>query len=70
MFKMEGGEGFVVFNGPDEQFISGRAMDHTHRLFHHGGVLRDQVVQGLPHPAQVQVENTALLSFFLLCMLS
>ncbi len=26
MFKMEGGEGFVVFNGPDEQFISGRAM--------------------------------------------
>ena len=26
MFKAEGGEGFVVFNGPDEQFISGRAM--------------------------------------------
>ena len=26
MFKAEGGEGFVVFNGPDERFISGRAM--------------------------------------------
>ncbi len=26
MFKMEGGEGFVVFNGPDEQLISGLAM--------------------------------------------
>ncbi len=26
MFKSDGGEGFVVFNGPDEQFISGRAM--------------------------------------------
>ena len=26
MFKADGGEGFVVFNGPDEQFISGRAM--------------------------------------------
>ena len=26
MFKAEGGEGFVVFNGPDEQFISGRVM--------------------------------------------
>lgn len=26
MFKMEGGEGFVVFNGPDEQFVSGLAM--------------------------------------------
>lgn len=26
MFKMEGGPDFVVFNGPDEQFISGRAM--------------------------------------------
>ena len=26
MFKAEGGEGFVVFNGPDEQFISGCAM--------------------------------------------
>lgn len=26
MFKMEGGEDFVVFNGPDEQLISGLAM--------------------------------------------
>lgn len=26
MFKTEGGPDFVVFNGPDEQFISGRAM--------------------------------------------
>ena len=26
MFKMEGGPDFVVFNGPDEQVISGRAM--------------------------------------------
>lgn len=26
MFKMEGGSEFVVFNGPDEQFISGRAI--------------------------------------------
>lgn len=26
MFKMEGGEGFVVFNGPDEQLVSGLAM--------------------------------------------
>ena len=26
MFKMEGGPEFVVFNGPDEQFISGRAI--------------------------------------------
>ena len=26
MFKTEGGEGFVVFNGPDEQFISGRVI--------------------------------------------
>ena len=26
MFKAEGGESFVVFNGPDEQFISGRVM--------------------------------------------
>lgn len=26
MFKMEGGKDFVVFNGPDEQFISGRAI--------------------------------------------
>lgn len=26
MFKMEGGSGFVVFNGPDEQFVSGLAM--------------------------------------------
>ncbi len=26
MFKMDGGEGFVVFNGPDEQLISGLAM--------------------------------------------
>lgn len=26
MFKMEGGEGFVIFNGPDEQLISGLAM--------------------------------------------
>jgi N-acetylneuraminate lyase len=26
MFKAEGGEGFVVFNGPDEQLISGLAM--------------------------------------------
>lgn len=25
-FKAEGGEGFVVFNGPDEQFVSGMAM--------------------------------------------
>ena len=25
-FRMEGGEGFVVFNGPDEQLISGLAM--------------------------------------------
>ena len=27
MFKMEGGEGFVVFNGPDEQLVSGLAME-------------------------------------------
>lgn len=26
MFKMDGGEGFVVFNGPDEQLVSGLAM--------------------------------------------
>ena len=26
MFKMEGGKDFVVFNGPDEQFIAGRAI--------------------------------------------
>ncbi len=26
MFKAEGGDDFVVFNGPDEQFVSGRAM--------------------------------------------
>ncbi|MCI9020441.1 MAG: N-acetylneuraminate lyase, partial [Eubacterium sp.] len=26
MFKAEGGEGFVVFNGPDEQLVSGLAM--------------------------------------------
>ncbi len=26
MFKMEGGENFVVFNGPDEQFIGGLAI--------------------------------------------
>ena len=26
MFKMEGGPDFVVFNGPDEQFIAGRAI--------------------------------------------
>ena len=26
MFKAAGGEGFVVFNGPDEQFVGGRAM--------------------------------------------
>lgn len=26
MFKMEGGEDFIVFNGPDEQLISGLAM--------------------------------------------
>lgn len=26
MFKMEGGEDFVIFNGPDEQFIAGRAI--------------------------------------------
>ena len=26
MFKSEGGEGFVVFNGPDEQFVAGRAI--------------------------------------------
>ena len=26
MFKSAGGEGFVVFNGPDEQFVSGRMM--------------------------------------------
>ncbi len=26
MFKMEGGEGFTVFNGPDEQLVSGLAM--------------------------------------------
>ncbi len=26
MFKAAGGEGFVVFNGPDEQFVSGRAI--------------------------------------------
>lgn len=26
MFKMYGGEGFTVFNGPDEQFISGRVI--------------------------------------------
>jgi len=26
MFKMEGGEDFVVFNGPDEQLVSGLAM--------------------------------------------
>ena len=26
MFKAAGGEGFVVFNGPDEQFVSGRVI--------------------------------------------
>ena len=26
MFKMEGGKGFVVFNGPDEQLVSGLAL--------------------------------------------
>ena len=26
MFKAEGGEEFVVFNGPDEQFVAGRAI--------------------------------------------
>lgn len=26
LFKAEGGENFIVFNGPDEQFISGRMM--------------------------------------------
>ncbi len=26
MFKMDGGEGFVVFNGPDEQLVGGLAM--------------------------------------------
>lgn len=26
MFKMDGGEGFTVFNGPDEQLVSGLAM--------------------------------------------
>lgn len=26
MFKMEGGEDFVIFNGPDEQFVAGRAI--------------------------------------------
>ena len=26
MFKMEGGKDFVVFNGPDEQLVSGLAM--------------------------------------------
>lgn len=26
MFKMAGGEGFTVFNGPDEQFIAGRII--------------------------------------------
>ena len=26
MFKAAGGEGFVVFNGPDEQFVGGRTM--------------------------------------------
>lgn len=26
MFKMEGGDGHVVFNGPDEQFVSGLAI--------------------------------------------
>lgn len=26
MFKMDGGEGFVVFNGPDEQLVSGLAI--------------------------------------------
>ena len=26
MFKAEGGENFVVFNGPDEQFVGGRAI--------------------------------------------
>lgn len=26
MFKMEGGKDFVIFNGPDEQFIAGRAI--------------------------------------------
>ena len=26
MFKMDGGDGFVVFNGPDEQLVSGLAM--------------------------------------------
>lgn len=26
MFKMEGGDGFTVFNGPDEQLVSGLTM--------------------------------------------
>ena len=26
MFKMEGGKDFTVFNGPDEQFVSGRII--------------------------------------------
>ena len=26
MFKAEGGEDYVIFNGPDEQFISGRVI--------------------------------------------
>ena len=26
MFKMEGGDDFIIFNGPDEQFIAGRAI--------------------------------------------
>jgi N-acetylneuraminate lyase len=26
MFKAEGGDGFTVFNGPDEQFVAGRAI--------------------------------------------
>ena len=26
IFKAEGGENFVVFNGPDEQFVAGRAI--------------------------------------------
>ena len=29
MFKAAGGEGFVVFNGPDEQFVGGRTMVRT-----------------------------------------
>ena len=63
MFKQQAGEDYVIFNGPDEQFISGRVIGAEGAIGGTYGVMPELILQMDTHVRDGQMEKARQLQY-------